>query len=100
MHKLDFMGHGVEEEFRGRIYGAPVKADERVAFVRRLATVGVIDCPAYDPWVEALQERGWLPPTPKLEANPDGPGRIGRWALTPFGLEQWAAMAREHGWAS
>lgn len=81
------------EAFRCRIYGTE-DSDEaaRVAFVERLAAEGVIDCPAYDGWVAALQARGWLPPRPELVPNPDGPGRIGRWKLTEHGRTEWAAM--------
>lgn len=90
-HSLLFMGEGDPETFRCRIYGAADEPDERAAFVEQLAGPGVIDCPAYDPWVAALQARGWLPESPVLEPNPDGPGRIGRWILTDKGRAEWAA---------
>ena len=44
------------------------------------------------PWVAALQARGWLAPSPELEPNPDGPGKVGRWRLTDVGRAEWAAM--------
>lgn len=91
MNTLLFMGEGEPEAFRCRIYGAADEPDERTAFVEQLAGPGVIDCPAYDPWVVALQARGWLPESPVLEPNPDGPGRIGRWSLTDKGRAEWAA---------
>ena len=95
MHTLYFMGQEDHEDpVRCRIYGGGDDADDqrRVAFVTALAGRGVIDCPAYDDWVAALQARGWLPPTPDLEPNPDGPGKIGRWLLTPKGREEWARI--------
>jgi hypothetical protein len=93
MHTLIFMSRGEPEAFRCRIYGG-VDPDEekRVSFVTSLAGPGVVDCPAYDPWVEKLQARGWLPDAPELEPNPDGPGRIGRWRLTDLGREEWDRM--------
>lgn len=92
-HTLLFMGLGHPETMRGRIYSAP-DPDEvaRRDFVRQLAGPGVIDCPAFDGWVAALQARGWLPAAPTLEPNPDGPGRVGRWQLTPAGLEAWRSI--------
>lgn len=93
MNTLLFVGDDRSQEtFRGRVYGGDTKDDPRRAFVHALATTGVVDCPAYDPWVAALQERGWLPLQPELEPNPDGPGRIGRWRLTPAGVEAWKEM--------
>lgn len=85
-HVLRFMGVGEPETMRGRIYSAD-DPDEiaRADFVRRLAGPGVIDAPAFDGWVAALQARGWLPDRPALEPNPDGPGKIGRWLLTERG---------------
>jgi hypothetical protein len=86
---LQFMNRGEVEEVRCRVYGADDNGeDERAAFIRELAGPGVIDCPAYDGWVKALQGRGWLPEQPDLEPNPDGPGRIGRWRLTAKGLAE------------
>ena len=85
-HVLRFMGVGEPETMRARIYGA-ADPDEvaRVDFVRQLAGPGVIDCPAIDGWVAALQERGWLPPRPVLEPHPNGCDKAGRWFLTPAG---------------
>lgn len=94
MHTLHPMGQsGTPEAFRCRIYDTE-DSDEaaRVAFVERLADDGVIDCPAYDAWVAVLQARGWLPPQPELELNPDGPGKIGRWKLTEAGRAERVAM--------
>lgn len=93
-HTLIPMGVGDPETFRCRIYGAEDDPDdiERAAFIDRLAGDGVIDCPAYDQWVIALIERGWLPDNPELEPNPDGPGRVGRWRLTDLGRAAWARM--------
>lgn len=90
---LIFMGRDEPEEMRCRIYGGEDEWDaKRVAFVTMLASDGVIDCPAYDLWVEKLQACGWLPPTPALEPNPDGPGKLGRWLLTDLGREEWDRM--------
>lgn len=58
------------------------------------ASEGVIDCPAYDGFVAALQGRGWLPPKPDLEPNPDGEGKIGRWRLTDKGRDESAEFLR------
>ncbi len=89
MAMLQFMGCGDVVEVRCRVYGGDDQGeDERRAFVVSLAGPGVLDCPAYDGWVKALQERGWLPDEPELEANPDGPGRVGRWRLTAKGLAE------------
>lgn len=96
MHKLSFMGSDTHiDDVRCRIYGDedPVEA-ERVAFVRSLAGPGVVDCPAYDPWVAALQGKGWLPEKPELEPNPDGPGKIGRWRLTDKGRAEAAEIIK------
>lgn len=95
MATLFFMGEtSMREVFRCRVYDAGETEDDRprADFVERLAGEGVIDCPAIDPWVAALQGRGWLPAEPELEPNPDGPGKLGRWRLTPEGREAWAAM--------
>lgn len=86
-HTLLFMGE-TPETFRCRIYSGAEAHDPRVEFIRSLSRYGVIDCPAYDGWVTALQERGWLPMEPDLEPNPDGPGKIGRWLLTDKGREE------------
>jgi hypothetical protein len=94
MNKLIFMGrHEDPEQVRCRIYDGEDKDEaKRVSFVNELAGPGVVDCPAYDPWVAALQGKGWLAPTPELEPNQDGPGRIGRWRLTDLGREEWRRM--------
>ena len=88
------MGVGDPEEVRVRVYGGEVDPEDAklAAFVDRLAGEGVIDCPAYDPWVAALRSQGWLPAGPRLEPNPEGPGRVGRWLLTPHGLAEWARI--------
>jgi hypothetical protein len=89
MTTLRFMGsHDPHwrETFRCRVYGyEPDEQDrKRVALVRQLATDGVLDCPAYEQAMAALEERGYA--TMALEPNPDGPGRVGRWRLTEEGL--------------
>lgn len=90
---LHFMSNPTMPEFfRGRVYGASDEEDRRVAFLEALAGQGVIDCPAYDGWVAALQKRGWLPNAPELEANPDGEGKVGRWRLTERGRAEWKAV--------
>lgn len=91
MHTLYFM-RIVEEHVRCRVYGAePTEDDQaRTAFVDRLAGEGVLDCPAYDSWVEVLQRRGWLDAQPELEPNLDGPGKVGRWRLNATGRAAWA----------
>lgn len=96
MEFLNYMSQGILEEVRCRVYGGDNQdqdEERRSNFVRALATIGVVDCPAYDDWVTALQERGWLPERPELEPNPDGPGKIGRWRLTPKGHEEWAKIS-------
>jgi hypothetical protein len=96
MVMMRFMGVGEPEEFRCRVYGCDADEDDeerqRLAFVKSLAGEGVIDCPAYDGWVKALQGRGWLPETPDREPNPDGPGKVGRWRLTARGLAETEAI--------
>lgn len=94
-HTLIPMGAGEPETFRCRIYGVaedPEAEAKRRAFVTDLAGPGVIDCEAIDPWVGALQARGWLPDRPELEPHPDGVHKVGRWRLTAKGREEWAAM--------
>lgn len=84
---LLFMGVGPEEEFRGRVYGASDDDEEerrRRAFLEALATEGVLDCPAYDGWILALQDAGWVPSEPEFEPA-EGGGRYARWRLTPRG---------------
>jgi hypothetical protein len=100
MTMLSFMNRCDPEEVRCRVYDGIAPATKRVTpdeakrreFVTELAGPGVIDCPAYDPWVAKLQARGWLPGAPKLEPNPDGPGKVGRWLLTDLGREEWDRM--------
>lgn len=98
-HTLIPMGAGEPEAFRCRIYGASEEAPDhdevkRRAFVGQLAGPGFIDCEAIDPWVAALQERGWLPDAPVLEPHEDGSGRaVGRWRLTAKGRAEWAEIA-------
>ena len=92
MHEFLFMGQPDHvESVRCRVYDA-TEEDPRAAFLRECEGPGAVDCPAYDQWVAALQERGWLPANPELVPNPDGPGRIGLWKLTPRGREEWAAI--------
>ena len=93
-HVLIPMDAGEPEAFRCRIYGAAEDSEDE-AKRRAFAGPGVIDCPAIDPWTAALQARGWLPAQPELEANPDGPGKIGRWRLTSKGREGWEKIALE-----
>lgn len=98
MHTLLFMGEPeCEDAVRCRIYDGTGEHDEQLAFIRTCAGPGAIDCPAYDDWVAALQERGWLPARPKLERNPDGAGKIGRWLLTDLGRSETEQMRREGG---
>ncbi len=95
MAVLYFMGDpAAREEVRARVYDASSDPDEaaRRVFVEQLDGPGVVDCPAIDPWVAALQARGWLPAQPALEPNPDGPGKIGRWHLTDLGRAEWARL--------
>jgi hypothetical protein len=86
MNELKFMGIGDPEAFRCRVYHS--ETDERRNFVEALAGDGVIDCPAYDEWVEAFKKLGWLPELPDFEPNPEGKGKIARWRLTEFGREE------------
>lgn len=96
MRTLQFMGVEAPEAFRGRVYGSAGEDSaelQREAFVKALETTGVIDCPAYDPWVLALQDRGWLASEPELEPAPDG-GHHGRWRLTPRGRAELRGLDR------
>ncbi|NBC16389.1 MAG: hypothetical protein GVY18_03630 [Bacteroidetes bacterium] len=79
-HTLSFMGVDPPEAFRCRIYGADPD-DERDAFVRRLASHGVLDAPAYDGWTAALDRRGWV--TASYERCKGG--RHKRWRLSEAG---------------
>jgi hypothetical protein len=91
---LSYMGICEPEEVRARIYDGRDTDDEEKwrRFIEALAGPGVLDCPAYDPLVLVLQERGWLPSEPELEPNPDGPGRVGRWRLTDVGRRAWERL--------
>ncbi len=93
MITLQFMGQpGQEEAVRCRVYGEAKGEPERRAFVERLAGDGVLDCPAFDPWIEALQERGWLDAKPLLVEHPTEPNaKAGLWRLTEFGRRAWEA---------
>lgn len=73
MRAFRLLGEGPPETFRCRVYGDETsEADRRrLAFVRTLAREGVLDCPAYDRWIEKLQERGWLA-EPTFERVPEG----------------------------
>lgn len=95
-HTLIPMGAGEPETFRCRIYGVaedPEAESKRRAFLAELAGPGVIDCPAIDPWVRALQARGWLPDRPVMEPHQDGVHKAGRWHLTDKGRAEWAKLA-------
>jgi len=96
MNTLHFMGmRGHVDNVRCRVYGGQSDTKDeakRLAFLRACASSGAVDCPAYDGWVSALQSRGWLPETPALEPNPDGPGQIGRWKLTDEGRKELARI--------
>lgn len=95
MSSLRFMGVDPNPEtFRCRVYGQPeydADEQERRAFLASLAVDGVLDCPAYDEWIAALQAAGWVPREPNYEPAPGG-GRHARWRLTPKGHEMWRAM--------
>ncbi len=92
MTELSFMGICDVEPFRARVYGLAEQDRERLSFLRQLGTTGVLDCPAYDRWIQALQKRGWVPSEPDLEPVPGGGrGNHARWRLTPAGM---LALAR------
>ena len=85
------MGRADLEAFRCRVYGSPdTDEEQRRAFVDALAKDGVIECPAYDSWLGALEERGWIEGV--LEPNPNGPGYVKRWTLTEGGLVFWTKI--------
>ena len=91
--RLSFMGQEPPEDVRCRVYVADDPAEqERVAFVRRLADAGILDCPAYDGWIAALLARGYV--TGELEPNPDGPGRVKRWRLNDRGRAELGEVLR------
>lgn len=97
---LLFMGdENFEETFRARVYLAEDERHRRrVAFVESLANEGVIDCPAYDGWIGALRDRGWLDERPVLEPISRS-NRLchGRWKLNDKGRAEWAAMKARAG---
>lgn len=95
MTTLRAMGIGEPEEFRARIYDIE-EDDGREAWLRALTTTGALDCPAYDPWVKALQERGWLPAEPEYEPAPGG-GRHARWRMTERGRRELAERSKSDG---
>lgn len=90
MMKLLFMDEGPAEEFRGRVYvPRGEQEEERWAFLDRLATEGVIECPAYDGWLTALEQRGWV--YWEAERAPSG-GYHRRWHLSQLGLDESRAL--------
>lgn len=97
---LLFMGdETIEETFRCRIYVADDEDyQQRRSFVESLAGDGVLDCPAFDNWIFALQARGWIDEKPAIEPIGDGSGRsYRRWKLNDKGRAEWAAMKERHG---
>jgi hypothetical protein len=85
------MGIGEPETFRCRVYdGTPDDTRQR-SFLEALYTSGVLDCPAYDSAIGALQDRGWVPLEPEYEPAPGG-GRYARWRLTEVGRRGWEAV--------
>jgi hypothetical protein len=78
---------GQDEVFRCRVYGAE-NDTERQAFMRRLAGDGVLEAPAFDGWLDALDARGWATWT----AEPVPGGHVRRWRLTEMGRREWAAI--------
>lgn len=93
---LRFMGQGEPETFRCRVYhpNGDAKGVERQRrdFVQLLATEGVIECPAYDNWLNALADRGYA--AGELEPAPEhGPGaKVKRWRLTDAGQTWWRSL--------
>lgn len=91
--KLLFMGDpAAAEEFRGRVYASNDEQDEeRRAFIDRLATSGVLECPAYDGWLAALEQRGWV--RWESEQAPSG-GWYRRWYLSQLGVAERALIGQ------
>ncbi len=92
MTTLLFMGLEHEKEVvRPRVYGGADRTDQQLrAFMHALATTGVLDCPAYDQWIERLDAREWL--NSAMEPRPQGDGRHRRWRLNAAGLAALAEM--------
>jgi hypothetical protein len=89
MKPLVFMGE-VPEVFRCRVYEATDPDEEqRTAFLYSLATEGVVECPAYDGWLAALKERGWVD---HVFVSAPGFGRYKRWSLSARGREEFAKI--------
>lgn len=76
------MGVDEPEVFRCRIYGA--EEDKRVDLIKRMASSGVLDCPAYDGATAALACAGWAEMQLEPNHGPEG-GKVGRWRLTAAG---------------
>lgn len=92
MIRLSFMGECPPEEVRCRVFGQDAKTNHsdgeeqaRIAFLRDLGTTGVLDAPAFDGWIKALSERGWV--VDELEPAPGG-GRFKRWRLSERGKRE------------
>lgn len=97
MTTLRAMGIGEPEEFRARIYdGTEEEHPSLHQWLRATMTTGALDCPAYDQWVKALQERGWLPAEPEYEPAPGG-GRHARWRMTERGRRELAERSKDDG---
>lgn len=92
MKELSFLGVGEPEAFRCRVYGENDDDAKRRAFIEMLAGPGVIDCPAYDAWIDAFESRGQV--AGELEPNPDGPGKVKRWRLNERGRRWWEEYKR------
>lgn len=95
---LSFMGHCAPEEFRCRVYTGADQPEgierKRRNFVAQLAEDGVIECPAYDNWLLALEERGFAFGA-LVEAPEHGPGaKVKRWYLTGAGQTWWKGLDR------
>lgn len=95
MIALQFMGEGEPEFVRGRVYGAESAEDtKKRALLTAMANAGVIECPAYDNWLAALEGRGFA--AGELEPAPEyGPGaKVMRWRLTDAGQRWWKELDR------
>lgn len=92
MRDLTFMGEDQPEAFRCRIYtGDDPLEKQRRGFLTALENGGVIDCEAYDVWIESLDARGWL--TSELEPHPEVSGaKAKRWRLSDVGREAWGKI--------
>lgn len=92
---LLFMGLDEPETFRARIYvGDDTQDQHRRGFMAALANDGVLECDAYDVWIEALDGRGWVKSEMVPHPEVDG-AKARKWTLNDVGRAEWKRIQEE-----